>query len=372
MLTIEVVNTRAQLRQYIHLPENLPAVRANWIPPIYLDEWNFHNPKTNSALSYSETIRMLAFNNGKPVGRVMGIINKKYNGKYDLRNASFFNLDCIDDQSVAHSLLQRIERWAKEKGMNKIIGPYGFSDKDPQGLQVEGFEHLPVIATPVNPAYLQSLVEAEGYQKEIDCVSYQYSVPGEVPSLYHKVFERICRNKNIRLLEFKKKSQLKPHIMPVLRLVNETYSHLFGFVTMTETEMKNLASQYLFVLDPEFVKVIQNEKGETIAFGVGLPDISPGIQKAKGRLFPFGFIHIMRAMKSATQLNLMLGAVKPSTRNLGLNALLATSMISTAIRRGIKKMDSHLILENNQQMRKEFERVGATLYKRYRVYQKVL
>lgn len=370
MLTLQVVNTRQLLRQFIHLPENLSGGRPNWVPPIYMDEWNFHNPKNNSSLSYSETIRILAFSGSKPVGRIMGIINKRYNKKYGLSNASFFNLDCINDQQVAHALLLNVEQWAAEKGMNKIIGPYGFSDKDPQGLQIEGFDHLPVIATPTNPSYLQNLIESDGYQKEIDCVSYQYKVPAQVPAIFHKVVERIAGNSNLQLIEFKKKSQLKPHIMPVLRLVNETYSHLFGFVTMTETEMNNLAAQYLFVLDPDFVKVIQNKKGETIAFGVGLPDISHGIQKAKGRLFPFGFIHILSAMKSATQLNLMLGAVKPSTRNLGLNALLATSMINTAIRRGIKNMDSHLILETNHQMRREFERVGATLYKRYRVYQK--
>lgn len=372
MITLEEVTTRKQLGQYIYLPEHLPSLRNNWVPPVYMDEWNFHSSRHNSALSYTDTIRLIAVDGSRPMGRIMGIVNKKYNERWSLQNASFFNLDCVPDQEVSHALIGAVESWARAKGLTKIIGPYGFSDKDPQGLQIEGFEHLPVIATPVNPPYLQQLVEAEGYVKEIDCVSYQYLVPKEVPSLYAGVVARLSRNQNIRLIEFKKKKELKPHIIPVLRLVNETYANLFGFVPMTEPEMKNLAAQYLFVLDPEFVKVIQNENNEIIAFGVGLPDISIGIKKANGRLFPFGFLHILNASRTAKQLNLMLGAVKPTTRNIGLNALLATSIIASAIRRGITHMDSHLILENNLLMRREFERAGAKIYKRFRVYQKSL
>ena len=256
--------------------------------------------------------------------------------------------------------------------MNKIIGPYGFSDKDPQGLQIEGFDHLPVIVTPTNPPYLQQLVEGEGYQKEIDCISYQLYVPQTMPVVYEKVANRIARNSNVRLLEFKNKKELKPHILPALRLMNEAYAHLYGYSSMMEEEMQGLADQYLFVLDPEFVKVIQTQTGETIAFGVGMPDISKGIQRAKGNLFPFGFIHILLASRKAKQLNLMLGAVKQSFRGIGINVLLGKSMLESARKRGFTVMDSHLILETNNLMRSEFEKVGGTVYKRYRVYQKSL
>ncbi len=371
-LKIVTVTSKGLLKKYIFLPQKIYSGYPNWVPPVYMDEWAFHDPKKNRALHTSDVIRVIAFKDDKPVGRIMGIINKKYNDQHGLKNVSFFNLDCIPETSVAHALIQFVENWGKEKGMNKVIGPYGFSDKDPQGLQVEGFENLPVIVTPTNPPYLQQLVEAEGYTKELDCVSYKLNVPSTLPVVYEKIADRILRNPGIRLIEFKNKKELKPHILPALRLMNEAYANLFGFSAMTEEEMKALADQYIFVLDPEFVKVIQTDKGETVAFGVGMPDISPGLQKAKGKLFPFGFIHILNASRKAKQLNLMLGAVKQGFRGIGLNVLLGKSMLESARRRGFTVMDSHLILETNNLMRSEFEKVGGVIYKRYRVYQKNL
>ena len=373
-MTIELktIVTKNQLKEFIFLPQKLYSAYLNWVPPIYMDEWAFHDPKKNRALLYSDVIRVLAYQNGKPIGRIMGIINKKYNEQHNLKNVSFFNLDCIDDSAVSQALIKFIEQWGKEKGMIKIIGPYGFSDKDPQGLQIEGFENLPVIVTPTNLPYLKQLVEAEGYQKEVDCVSYKLLVPEAMPIVYGKIANRIQQNTNIQLLEFKTKKELKPHILPALRLMNDAYAHLFGFSSMTEDEMTNLADQYLFVLDPEFVKVIQTKNGETIAFGVGMPDISKGLQRAKGNLFPFGFIHILRASRKTKQLNLMLGAVKKGFRGIGINVLLGKSMLEAARKRGFTIMDSHLILESNNLMRSEFEKVGGTIYKRYRVYQKNL
>ena len=371
-IKLKEVNNNSLLKEYIFLPRKLYSNYPNWVPPIYMDEWAFHNPKKNRALSYSEIIRLIAYQNNNPVGRIMGIINKKYNEQHGLKNVSFFNLDCIDEFAVAHTLIGFIEHWGKEKGMNKIIGPYGFSDKDSQGLQIEGFENLPVIVTPTNPSYLRQLVEEGGYKKEVDCVSYKLDVPETMPIVYEKIAKRVLHNANVRLLEFKNKKELKPHILPALRLMNEAYAHLYGFSSMAEDEMQNLADQYLFVLDPEFVKVIQTNKGETVAFGVGMPDISKGIQQAKGKLFPFGFIHIIRASRKAKQLNLMLGAVKQGFRGIGINVLLGKSMLESAHKRGFTIMDSHLILETNKPMRAEFEKVGGTVYKRYRVYQKPL
>jgi hypothetical protein len=371
-IELKVVSIKSQLKEYIFLPQKIYSSYPNWVPPIYMDERAFHNPNKNRALSYSEIIRVIAYQNSIPVGRIMGIINKKYNEQHGLKTVSFFNLDCIDDATIAHGLIEYIEQWGKEKGMSKIIGPYGFSDKDPQGLQIEGFENLPVIVTPTNPPYLRQLVEAKGYQKEIDCVSYKLDVPETMPAVYERVADRIIHNSDIKLVEFKSKKELKPHILPALQLMNEAYSHLYGFSPMAEDEMQNLADQYLFVLDPEFVKVIQTSKGETIAFGVGMPDISKGIQRAKGKLFPFGFIHIIRDSRKAKQLNLMLGAVKQGFRGIGINVLLGKSMLESAHKRGFTVMDSHLILETNKPMRSEFEKVGGTIYKRYRVYQKQL
>jgi GNAT superfamily N-acetyltransferase len=377
-MTVEVkeINSKPSLREYIYLPQSIYKDDSHWVPPIYSDEFDFHNPKRNSALQYAEVIRLMAYHNAKAVGRIMGIINKKYNGQHGEKTARFFQLDCIDDAEVARALMGEIETWAKVKGMTKVIGPYGFSDKDPQGLQIEGFDHLPVIATPTNPSYLQKLVEGVGFSKELDCISYRMPIPESFPLFFQRIHERISANKKIKLIEFSSKRKLKPYIVPVFRLVNECYAPLFGFVPMSEAEMKRFAAQYLPILDPEFVKVIVHQQNivdqsnEIVAFVVSMPDMSKGIQKAKGKLFPFGFLHILASAKKTTQLDLLLGAVKPGYRGKGLTVLLGKSLMETAAKRGLKTMDSHLILETNMLMRAECENVEGKIYKRYRVYQK--
>lgn len=371
-LLLKTVDSKSLLEEFIFLPEKIYADDPRWVPPMYADEKSFHNPAQNKALQHAEVIRILAYRNHKPVGRIMGIINHTYNQKTAEKTARFFALDCINDQAVAHALITSIEQWSRGKGMTKLIGPYGFSDKDPQGLQVEGLDLLPVIATPANPAYLQALVENEGYTKELDCVSYQMPIPEELSPVYQKVLDRISANPALRLLEFTSKRKLKPYIVPVFRLVNETYAPLFGFVPMTEEEMKKFANQYLPVLEPALVKIVVDTFGEVIAFVVSMPDMSRGIQKAKGRLFPFGFIHILRAMRKTNQLNLLLGAVKPAFRGKGINVLMGKALMESARKRGMTVIDSHLILETNLVMRAECEKLGGVICKRYRVYQKLL
>ncbi|MEY4929935.1 MAG: hypothetical protein RI909_659 [Bacteroidota bacterium] len=371
-LELKAVNSKALLKEYIYLCQHIYRNETRWVPPFYEDEWAFHDPTKNKTLEHCETMCMLLYKEGKAVGRIMGIIHHPYNQNHQEKTARFFNLDCINDQEVAHTLIQSVETWALSKGMTKVIGPFGFSDKDPQGLQIEGLEYLPVLATPANPAYLPNLIAAEGYAKEVDCVSYQMPIPKEVPPLYTRVSDRIKRNNSLHLIEFKSKRALKPYIIPVLRLVNETYAPLFGFAPMSEAEMKKFADQYVPVLDPEFVKVVANIHNDVIAFVVAMPDMSAGIQKARGKLFPFGFIYVLNSMRKSKQLNLMLGAVKNGHRGNGISAMMGKSMIESANKRGLEIMDSHLILEHNYSMRGECEKLNGTVCKRFRIFSKTL
>jgi len=369
---LKTVNNKSLLKEYIYLCKHIYQNESRWVPPFYEDEWAFHNPERNKTLEHCETMRMLLYKDGKAAGRIMGIIHHPYNQSHQEKTARFFNFDCVNDQAVANTLINAVEKWAIGKGMNKVIGPFGFSDKDPQGLQIEGLEYLPVLATPANPAYLPDLVTARGYSKEIDCVSYQMPIPREVPLLYKRVSERITKNQTLTLLEFKSKRHLKPYIIPVLRLVNETYAPLFGFAPMSEEEMKKFADQYLPVLDPEYVKVVVNTNDDVIAFVVAMPDMSAGIQKAKGKLFPFGFIYVLNAMRKSKQLNLMLGAIKNGYRGNGISALMGKAMIESANKGGLEIMDSHLILETNLAMRGECEKLNGKVCKRYRIFSKRL
>ena len=368
---IEVVG-KLDLDRYIRLPSVLPDRRPNYVPPIWSDERTFHDSAKNPDLRACDVVRYLAWSDGRAVGRIMGIVHHPYNALHGERTARFYQLDCVNGPTVASALLKAVERWAIEQGMDRIIGPFGTSDKDPQGLQVEGFEHLPVLATPSNPAYLPGLVEAEDYTKLMDAVVYQLAIPNELPAVYVRISDRLLNSGRFRLLSFTSKRQLKPWIVPVLRLVNDTYQDLLGFVPMDEAGMRKLAGQYLPVLDAAFVKVVVDEQDLPVAFVVAMPDMSAGIQRAKGKLLPLGWWYIMQAMRRSKQLDLFLGAVRRDLQGRGLTGVLAVHLMAEARKRGFTVMDSHLVLETNLRMRAELERLGGAIRKRYRIYQKAI
>jgi GNAT superfamily N-acetyltransferase len=372
-IDVREVKTRRDLKKFIYLPEKIHRDHHNWVPPIYMDEWKYFDPKKNKAFGYCQTILLLAFREDRPVGRIMGIINTRFNEYRNEKLGRFGFLETWEDQEVVHALLERVEEWARGLGMTRIVGPYGFSDQDPEGFLIEGFEHRATIATYFNYEWLPRLVENEGYSKDIDYMVYKLDVPKEFPVFYQKIFERTARKGVFRVVEFRKKKELKPWIRPILSLMNECYtgSDIYGFAPLEEKEMDDLAKRYMPVLNPRFIKVVA--KGdEPVAFVIGIPDMTAGIQKARGHIFPFGFIHILRAAKKTKQLDLLLGAVKENYRGQGLDVFMGTRMMQSAQKAGMEIMDSHHEMETNVKVRAEMERMGGKVYKRFRVYQKAL
>lgn len=372
MIRVQVVGTKKEMEVYLQLPARIYANYPQWVPPLIADERKFHSPKHNEALQYSTIAHWIAWENERPVGRIMGIINHQYNKMHGERTGRYYQLDCINDASVARQLIETVEKWAKDQGMDRMIGPFGFSDKDPQGIKIEGHEFPAVLLTPANPPYLEQLIENSGYKKEVDCVSYRIPIPDKMPLLYKMVCDRIRSRGAYKLKEFQTRKELKPVIVPVLELVNLCYAEIFGFVPLSPSEIQKLAAQYLPILDPTLVKLVVTANDEAIGFVVSMPGITEGLQRSGGKLFPFGFIHILRSLQKSKQLVLLLGAVKPGHKGKGVTALLAESLLTTARKRGMTEIDSHLILENNMVMRAEAENIGGKVYKRFRVYQKKL
>ena len=215
------------------------------------------------------------------------------------------------------------------------------------------------------------LTENEGFKKKVDLVVYKIDIPHELPPLYKKIEERFNRNNSkIRILEFKNRRKLKPLIYPTLQLINDTFSDIYGFTPFNKKEMDEFANRYLYLINPAFVKIAVNENNEVIGTVIGMSDISKGIQKAKGRLLPFGFRHILSAGKKSKQLNLLLGAVDPRYQGRGMDVLMGIKMIESAKAQGKTVIDSHLELEYNTKVRAEMERMGGVVYKRYRLYEK--
>ena len=370
---IREVRTRKDLKTFIYLPEDIHAGHANWVPPIYMDEWKYFDKTKNRAFGYCDTILLLAWKEGRPVGRAMGIINRRYNEHKNEKTARFGYLETPEDRDVVHALLSRIEGWAGEAAMTRVVGPYGFSDQDPEGFLIEGFDQRATIATYYNFEWMPGFVEAEGYAKDIDYYVYKIDIPKEMPEFYKRIYERAERKGTFKALEFENKRQIKPWIRPVLSLMNETYmqNNIYGYSPLDEKEMDDLAKRYLPVLNPHFVKGVTKD-GELVAFVIGMPDMSAGIQKARGRLFPFGFLKILRAAKKTKQLDLLLGAVKDQCQGMGLDVMMGVKMIASAQKAGISFMDTHPEMESNVKVRAEMERLGGKIYKKYRVYQKTL
>lgn len=372
-ITIKEITNRRELRSFIHLPAKIHKNHSNWVPPIYMDEREYYNPKKNLAFSYCDTILLLAYKDGKLSGRIMGIINHKYNKKKNENHARFSYLETWDDQEVAHALLSYVEAWAREKGMKKIIGPFAFSDKDPQGYLIEGFNETVNLATFCNYKYLNDLIQNENYKKEIDLVVYKVDIPKIIPEFYLKINERTTRNNpDLKMLEFSSRKKLKPFIRPVFSLLNKTFTDIYGFAAVTEKEMDDFANRYLIFINPRFVKIIVNSENTPVAFVIGMSDISKGIQACNGYILPFGILMILRAAKKTKQLTLLLGGIDEKYRGRGLDTWLGIKMIESGREMGKEFFDSHGELEDNMMIRAEMERMGGKIIKKYRIFQKKL
>lgn len=372
-LEIKEVISDSDRKTFIFLPAKIHKGHANWVPPIWMDEKKYFDPKKNRAFSYCDTVILLAYRRGRPVGRIMGIINRRYNEFRKEKTARFGYLETYEDKEVVHALLARIESWAQSKGMVKVVGPYGFSDQDPEGFLIKGFENRATIATYYNFEWMPRFIEEAGYSKDIDYFVYKIIIPKELPDFYKKIYDRVMKRGGFAILEFKKRRELKPWVRPILSLMNECYlaGEIYGYAPLDEQEMDELAKRYLPVIDPRFVKVVLKEQ-EPVAFIVGIPDMTAGIQKAKGRILPFGFIHILRAAKKTKQLDLLVGAIKEKYRGMGLDVLMGVKMLMSAWEAGFEVIDTHHEMEANVRVRGEMERMGGEVYKIYRVYQKLL
>ncbi len=370
-LIIKEVLTRKDRRDFIYLPEKVHKNEPDWLPPIYLDEWELYNKKKNKSFQYADAILLLAYRDKKPVGRIMGIINKRYNEINNEQHGRFCFMECYNDKEVFHTLITRVEEWARKNGMTRIIGPLGFSDKDPQGFQIEGFEYPLFMTAPNNSEYMPGLLVEEGYDKKVDLVNYLGKIPEIFPLIYEKVLARIELNKEYKIIEFNSKKELKPHIIGVLELMNETFAEIYGFVPLNDKEKTDFAARYLPILDPKFIKVIESN-GKLVGFAVGMPDISKGIRNANGRLLPFGIFKILKESKRSKKLLMMLGGVKKEFRGKGLEVLMGVKILQSGIKHKMDTLDSHLVLESNTKMRSEYERVGCKVVKKFRIYQKEL
>jgi len=365
---IKEVKSRKDLKAFIRFPSRLYKNNPYWVPPLFMDEYNTLRKDKNPAFDYCEATYWLAYKQGQVVGRIAGIINHQHIKKWQQNYMRFGWIDFIDDRGVSEALLKTIESWALGKGMTAVHGPLGFTDFDHEGMLVEGFEELGTLATIYNYAYYVDHMEKMGYKKDTDWIEFELSVPSLPNEKIARIADIVLRRYNLKILKAKNKKELLPYVRELFQLINETYKHLYGVVPLTDKQIQVYTKQYFGFIKPEFVPIVLDQNNHMVAFGITMPSLSRALQKSKGKLFPFGFIHLLQALRKNDRADLYLVAVKPEFQGKGINAILIHMMNKVYNKLGIIKVESNPELETNLLVQKQWKYFDKRQHKRRRCF----
>jgi len=371
-IQIKEVNSRRELKKFVSFQYSLYGGNKYWVPPLRSDELKSLRQDKNPAFDFCDAKYWIAVNDGKVVGRIAGIINKKYNERWRSKAARFGWFDFIDDKEVSSLLLNAVEKWAIEKGMTCIHGPLGFTDMDAEGLLIEGFDEVSTLGALYNYPYYSQHLDIAGYMKDADWVEYQVTVPGEVNETVRRIAEITLKKNNLKILRVKKAKELLPYASEIFHLLNEAYRYLYGFVELSDKQIDMYVKQYFGFIIPDYVPVVLDCKDRVVAFGITMPSLSRALQKNKGRLLPFGFIPLLSAMKHNKYADLYLTAVRPDLQNKGINAILINEVTKVFVKNGIEKVETNRELEENSKIRAQWKFFDRRQHKRRRCYKKEL
>ncbi len=366
MLEVKKIENEKDRKEFVKFQFNLYKNNKYWVPPFFNDEVNSINPVKNKAFNFSDAQFFLFYKDKIPVARIGLIITKISEKEKDFVKISRF--ECIEDFEVASFVFDFARKWAQEKGKKYLHGPLGFTNFDTQGLLVEGFDKLPTVASVYNFSYYKDFFEKYGFQKEIDWVEFEIKVPSSIPEKAIKISEIVKNRYGVTVLNFKNKKQLLKYARSVFDLINRTYIDLFSAVTLTDELINHYIKSYISQIEPKLVKVAVDKEGNVVGFVISMPSLSKAMQKAKGKLFPFGFIHLLSAMKKYDRLDLYLGAVDTHYQGKGIPALLMVEMTKTAIEKKIKIVETNSELETNIKVQSNWDYFDTKLIKRKRSY----
>lgn len=362
------------LHQYVQFGIDLYKGNDCFVPPLVLDEVGTLNPDVNPAFDFCEAQSFMAFRNGEPVGRITAIINRAYNEKTGKKQLRFGFVDFIDDDEVADELFAAVENWGRSRGMTEIVGPMGFSDMDREGMLIEGFDETGTMATIYNYPYYPAHMERMGYIKEVDWVEYRITVPDNVPEKHKRIADIVSRKYGLQIKKYTSRSKIKREYgQAIFELVNEAYSDLYGFVPLTERQIDFYIKEYIGVLKLNDISLVVDSEGTLVALGISMPSLSHALQKSGGHLFPFGWWHLLQAIRGKTDVvDLLLVAVKPEYQSKGVNALVFNDLISEFNRDGYKFAESNVELEGNENVQKQWEYFERRQHRRRRAFIKAL
>lgn len=373
MLEIKQIQpTRSALRDFTQFQIDLYRGNDYYVPPLVSDDIEALSPGKNPAFDFCEAAYFMAYRDGKPVGRIAAIINSQVNRNCDSKICRFGFMDFVDDVEVSRALFDAAEDWGRRKGMNKMVGPLGFTDMDREGLLVEGFEELSTMATNYNYPYYAGHVEAAGYAKESDWVEFLLQVPDKVPERYDRIATLVKEKLNLRIQKYTSRKKAKAEIgHKLFRLINEAYKDLYQYSQLTDRQIDYYVDYYLGLVNLDLLTFVMDKDDNLVGLGIALPSLSRGLQKAQGRLLPFGWYHLLKALKGKNdRVDLLLVAVHPDYQNRGVNALMFQDLLPHFIRLGFKYAETNPEMETNAKVQSQWEVFNPRQHRRRRSYAK--
>ncbi|MBR6018358.1 MAG: N-acetyltransferase [Paludibacteraceae bacterium] len=370
-IEIREVHTKRELSRFIEFANRLYKDCQYYCPPLFFDEMNCFNPKNNPALEVSDYKLFMAYRDGEIVGRIAGIINHKANERWGNKHVRFGWFDFVDDLEVSRALLDAVAAWGKAQGMDALNGPVGFTDFDHEGLLLEGYEYLAPMASLYNYPYYVKHVEAYGLVKEADWIEFQVYQPPVCPERLDRIAEIVKQRSHVRVDKVKNARELeRKYGIEYMDVIDEAYQKLYNFQPMTENQKNYYKKMYFPILNFDFVTLIVNEKDEVVGVGVSMPDISKALRRCGGHLLPFGWFHLLRALKAKQieVINLLLIAVRPDYQDKGINALFFQDLIPQFHKYGVTTLETTSILETNKKNIANFTQFDHKQHKRRRAY----
>lgn len=372
VISIKEITTRKDLEKFVKFPFSLYKESPYWVPPIIKEEIDNFDRKKNPAFQEADAWFYMAYRGGEPVGRIAVIVNwpeVREMGKSKIRFGWF---EAINDKEVAERLFEKVYEKGKELNLKFAEGPAGFTNMDKAGMLLQGFDRPGSMPTYYNPDYYNAMMQHLGFEKEIDWKEYEIAVPGEVPEKVNKFADLITKKLGLKILRFRSNKELLPQADRIFDLMNKTYSSLQSFTPIKPYQVEHYKQKFLKFIHPDYVSLIEDKNGELVAFSVVMPSFTKALQKANGKLFPFGFYHLMKAMKSNDKATLLLIGVHPELTGKGITAIIFREVIELFNNKGIKMVETNPELETNNQVQALWKDYNPQLIKKWRTYRKDL
>jgi GNAT superfamily N-acetyltransferase len=371
MLTVEQVNLQSKhsVRRFVDIPYRLYQNHPQWVPPLRTDVELMLNEHKHPFYEHSDAGFFIAVRDGRDVGRIAALVNTRFNAYHQTRQAQFYLFECEEDQEAASALFEQAFAWARARGLNKLIGPKGFGALDGYGLLVEGFEHRQMMTMMnYNYPYYPRLLESLGFHKEVDFIScYLGAEAFNLPDRVHSIADRVQRRGTLQVKYFKDKQELRDWADRIGQAYNAAFVNNWEYSPLTEREIKFILDNLLVIADPKLIKIIIHED-QVVGFLFGFHDVSAGLQRARGHLFPFGLLHILWGLRRTKWVALNGAGILPEFQGRGGNALLYAEMERTVKDFGFEHADLTQVADTAVQMRSDLVNLGGKLYKTHRVY----